>query len=242
MPRPIRRSQMRLTRVRARRPSRGSRKRGGGGGAAVGQRIGGGRVVQFGVQEGGFGVLILGHVAAVKLQLRLGREVGGERIGVLQLPVADKAVVAGIALEIDAEEDLRGVLGGLDGGCLAGADRAAPVDADQEAFGIGGGGRIQELFNEPVVGQVGFERAEQPGRDGLAGGGFGVVVDAFVVAQEVVPEGDPVFGVFSVVREQSLDELAAFVGRLVFRGMPGVGRVGEQALDVERDPAGEDSI
>ncbi len=39
--------------------------------------------------------------------------------------------------------------------------------------------------------------AEQPGRDGFSGAG---VVDALVVAQEVVPEADPVFGVFLVIR------------------------------------------
>src|SRR5204863_2155448 len=98
----------------------------GGGGMAVGERSGGRFASQLGEEKRRRRELRLGDIAAVELQLLLGREIGGERVSVLELPLADEAVVARIALEIDAEEDLRRVLRRLHGGSLAGVHDAAP--------------------------------------------------------------------------------------------------------------------
>ncbi len=62
--------------------------------------------------------------------------------------------MAGIAFQVDAEENLRGVLGGLHGGRLAGADGAAPVDADEETSRVGGRGGIEELGDKLIVRKI----------------------------------------------------------------------------------------
>ncbi len=192
--------------------------------ASVGQRRGRRRAVQIAKQEPGLGVLPLRDIAAVQLQRRFVREEARQRIRVLQLPLADEAVVAGVALEIDAEKDLRRILRGLHRRRLTGADDAAPVDADEEARGILGRDRIQQARHETVVAQVRFERREQPFRDALARCGFRVVVDAFVVAQQIVPERDPVLRVLVAVGEQRVHQPGALVGR----------RVGDESLQLAR--------
>ena len=53
-------------------------------------------------------------------------------------------------------------------GRLAGVDRAAPVDADQEAAGIAGSAGLSSLRDELVVRQIGLERVQQPRSDALA--------------------------------------------------------------------------
>ena len=116
------------------------------------------------------------------------RKEARQTVGVLQFPSADKAVVAGVALEVHAEKDLCCILRGLHGRSLARADIAAPVDTDKitgrvlHAFGI------QQCRYELVVGKILFERATQPFRDGLASAR---IFDAFVIAQQIVPEPDP---------------------------------------------------
>ena len=109
---------------------------------AVRQRGGRRRTRQLGKEERRFGVFIPRDVAAIELQPRFGREVGGEAVRVFQLPLADEAVVAGVALEVDAEERLRRVLRRLHPGRDRGARLAAPVDADDEP------GRITRLASD----------------------------------------------------------------------------------------------
>ena len=128
---------MRLTSVRGSRPLRGSVKIAAAAARRSASDVGRRRARQLRKEEAGLGVLVLRDVAAIQLQRRLRREVRGQRVGVLQLPLADEAVVAGVALQVDAEEDLRGVLRRLHPRRHRGARLAAPVDADQEAVGIG---------------------------------------------------------------------------------------------------------
>ena len=113
--------------------------------------------------------------------------------------------MAGIALQVNAEENLRGVLGGLNGGSLAGVHGAAPVDAQEEAIGVVLGARVEQLPHHVVVMDVRFQRVEEPFGNALAACGFGEIVDAFVVAEQVVPERDPVFGVLLVVGKKLRD-------------------------------------
>ena len=139
------------------------------GAPAVGQRTRRRHAIQLGKQERRSGVCILRHVAAIQPQASVGREEAREAVRVLQLPLADEAVVARVALEIDSEEELRAVLRRLHCGRLARAHFASPIDTDEEPVGISSGRRIQELINEPVVGHVRGQRAKQPGTDAFAG-------------------------------------------------------------------------
>ena len=170
MPWPSSRCQMRLTSVRGSRPLRGSVKIAAAAARRSASDAGRRRAAQLGVEERRLGVLVLRDVAAKQLQPRLGREVRRERVGVLQLPLADEAVVAGVALEVDAEKHLRGVLRRLHPRRDRGARLAAPVHADEEALGIAGVGRVEQLRDELVVGQVRRQRGEQPVGDALAAG------------------------------------------------------------------------
>ena len=108
----------------------------GGSRAAIGQRARRRHPAQLGIQETRLGVGVLRDVAAVEPQPGLRRKVAGERVGVLQLPLADEAVVAGVALQVDAEKDLRRVLRRLHPRRDRGARFAAPVHADEKPVGI----------------------------------------------------------------------------------------------------------
>jgi YVTN family beta-propeller protein len=92
---------------------------------------------QLGPEEARAGELAGPLVAAMQLQRLVGDD-GGERIGVVELPVVDEAIVARRALEIGAEEDLRDILRELQFDDLAGVDVAAPLDALDEALGLRG--------------------------------------------------------------------------------------------------------
>src|SRR6185437_12867817 len=68
-------------------------------------------------------------ITANQLEFRLGREERGHAIRFTQLVPVDKAVVAGSAFQINAEEYLPRVLRGLHIRCLAGIHRSAPIHA-----------------------------------------------------------------------------------------------------------------
>ena len=127
-------------------------------GATISQRVRRGDAGKFGEEEPGLRVAFLRDIAAIELQLRLGREVGRQRVGVLQLPLAHEAVVAGVALQIHAKEDLRGVLRRLHPWLHGRARLSTPVHSDQKALGIGGLDGIEQLRDELVVRQVCLER------------------------------------------------------------------------------------
>src|SRR5262249_19673268 len=148
-------------------------------------------IAQLGEQELGLGSVAGGLVTAVDLQRIVGHN-RRQAVSVVQFPVVDETVVAGGALHGDAEENLRGVLGGLHLDDLAGVDVAAPLDALDEALGLGR--RADQLADEPVIGLVLAQRAVKPGRDRLAAA-VDVAGAGVVVAQQVVPERQPVLGI-----------------------------------------------
>ncbi len=112
-----------------------------------------GGAAEFGIKEGWLGYLAGGDVAADDFEGLIGEETG-EGVGFAEFPVADEAVVAGIALEVDAEEDLSGVLRGLHGRSLGGVDGTAPGDALDETGGTTFFGGSEEVADELVVGLV----------------------------------------------------------------------------------------
>ena len=138
------------------------------GGAPIGQRRRRRLAAQLRVEKPRLGVSILRDVTAIQPEPGLGREEAGERVRILQLPLADEAVVAGVALQVDAQEDLRGVLRGLHPGRDRGARLAAPVHADEEPLGIGRERRVDQFVDELIVGQVRLERWIQPIRNALS--------------------------------------------------------------------------
>ncbi|MFO0968575.1 MAG: hypothetical protein U0793_23710 [Gemmataceae bacterium] len=113
---------------------------------------------------------------------------------------------------VGAEEDLRDILRELQLDHLAGVDVAAPLDAPDEAFGVGR--RVDQLADELVVRLVVEEGLVEPAADLLAAA-VDVARAGVIVAEHVVPEGEPVLGERAVLVQKLVDELNAAVGRLV---------------------------
>ncbi len=155
----------------------------------------------------------------------------GQAVRVGQLPFVDEAVVARRALEIHPHEDLRDVLRGLHLRRLAGIDDAAPHNPLGEAFGAWH--RVDQRGDELVVRQVVGQRGIQP-RGDLAAPAVDVAGAAIVVAQQVVPETQPVLGVAALVGEQPRDQALALVGSAVGDKRPYVGGRRQFADHVER--------
>ncbi len=153
---------------------------------------------QLGPEELRHGDLAGRLVAAGDLQRPLGDH-GRQAVGVVELPAVDEAVVARGALHVDAEEHLRDVLRELDLADLAGVDPAPPLDALDEPLRLGR--RADQLADEPVVGLVVEQRPIEPAGDLLAAA-VDVAGAGVVVAEQVVPEGQPVIGVGPAVVEQ----------------------------------------
>ena len=147
--------------------------------------------------------------------------------------------MARIAFEVDAEENLRGILRRLQRRRLRCAHGSAPVDSNQEALGVAGRGGIQKLPHHLVIRLVLFERVEQPWRDALTLRNLGDVSHAFIVAQQIVPIADPMLGVARRVVEQRCHQLAALVGIGARDERPGLFRRGKQSPDIEIGPARE---
>ena len=213
-----------------------------GGRAAIGERLRSRRAGEAREEEARAGALVLRQVAAEHLERGLGREIRGQPIRVLQLPLVDEAVVTRRALEIDAEEHLRRVLRRLHPGCHRGAGLAPPVDAGQEALGIARRGRVDQCRDEPVVGHVLAQRSLQPRRDARAPRILREVGDAVLVAEQIVPERDPMLGVAIAVGEQRPHQAGALVdGRVVEERLQLFGG-GQQAPQIEVDAAGEPGV
>ena len=179
-----------------------------------------------------------GLVAAVEFQFA-GRVNRGEPVGLLEFPAVDEAVVAGGALEVDAEEALAHGLGELNLRGRARADIAAPLDAGGEALALGRVG--DELAGELVVRPVLDERAIKPLGDLLAPAGDETGAGV-VVAEKVVPEREPVLGVGRVVGEERAHERGAFVCGLVGEKLRERFRLRQQADEVEVRAAGEGGV
>ncbi len=96
-------------------------------------------------------------------------------------------------------------------------------------------------MHEAVVRPIFVERTKQP-----AGDLTSAIVDeagaAILVAQQIVPKGQPVDGVILASREQLLHESGALVrGRIVHERVK-FGRRGQQANQVEKNATCEDTI
>ncbi len=197
---------------------------------ALGLRSGGIDIAEFGKEPASPGRLADGFVAAVNLQRPL-RVDGSETVGFVEFPPINEAVVTGGALEIDAEEALPNALRELDLDRLSGADIAAPLDAvDKAAALVGEGG--DEFAGELVEGHVGDEGVVEPLAD-LRASACDEAGAAVVVAEEIVPEGEPVLGVVDIAREQGIDQSGALVRRwVVEEGRPFVG-CGKEADEIE---------
>ena len=147
--------------------------------------------------------------------------------------------MAARALEVDAEKRLANVLGELDRHGLTGVDRATPDDAVDETARLVGG--RDELPHEPVEGDVGGERAVEPGGD-LPPATSDEARARVVVTEEVVPECHPVVGVGHVVVEQVTDKPRVFVGIGVGHERFDPVGLGQQAHEIEARPADEGAV
>ena len=147
------------------------------------------------------------NVAANQFE-RLVGEHRRQAVRVAQLPAVDEAVVTRGAFQIHAEEDLSAVLRRLHGRNLAGADHAAPGHADEEAFRAAFGRGLSSARTMRRTGMFAPAHSAASG-DGLA---VAMVDDAFVIAKQIVPEADPVFGIAVAVSQQSRRQGGPFVG------------------------------
>ena len=179
-----------------------------------------------------------GGVAAVHLQVALGKETRHSP-GVGQLPVADEAVVAGVALQVHSQEYLGAVLRRLHRRRLARTHRAPPVHPYQESGRILFSRGVQQRSHKTIVRKVLFERAQQPRGDRFA---RAVINHPFVVAQQIVPERDPVLRVVSPPGEQRVDQPRAFGFIAVAQEGVELRRGGRQTLYIEPGAAGESAV
>ena len=136
-------------------------------------------------------------VTAIHLQRFSGND-GGHAIGVLQLPIIDKAVMAGSALHVLAKEDLRHILGKLNFSDLRGIHIPPPLNSLDESLGFFG--RIQELTHKLVIGLVRFQRVIQPPGD-LASPPVNKPGPGIVVPKKIIPESHPVIRVINLPRQ-----------------------------------------
>ena len=147
--------------------------------------------------------------------------------------------MTGGAFQIDPQEDLADVLRRLHGRLLAGVDDSAPNDPLGEPLGSGFAG--DQAAYEFVIGSVFRQSSIQPRRDLLASA-VDETGSPVIVAQEIIPETHPVFGVILSVREQFPEQAVSLVVAGVRREV--VHRVDrrEQSQDVEPGPAQESAI
>ena len=114
---------------------------------------------------------------------------------------------------------------------LAGVDDAPPLDSLHESFGAVH--RADQLVDEAVVGPIFVQGTKQPAGDLPT-----AVVDksgpAIFVAQQVVPEGEPVDGIILAACEKLSDERSSLVGPRITDEHLELGRRGRQADQVEK--------
>ena len=122
---------------------------------------------------------------------------------------------------------------------LAGVDSAAPLDALDEALRVRG--RADQLADELIVRLVVEQRLVQPGGDLLAAA-VDVAGAAVVVAQQIVPEREPVLGVAACPRAILDDIGISFVRRRVFQKPSQLVGRRQQADQVEVDAAGKRDV
>ena len=96
------------------------------------------------------------------------------------------------ALQVDAEKGLADRLGVLHRGDLRGGNISAPFDAVRETLVLRR--RRDQLAHELVVGHVVVNRLIEPAADLLATASDEARA-AIVVAQQIIPEGQPVYGI-----------------------------------------------
>ena len=78
--------------------------------------------------------------------------------------------------------------------------------------GSPGAAGFSSVGDESIVRKIRRERGQQPVGDALASRGFGEIGDAVLVAEQIVPERDPVLRVLVVVGEQPIHERGALAG------------------------------
>ena len=172
-----------------------------------GQLVESGRFIRRGVNGAQLWVeefqrgLLAGRLVAMDHFQRTVRVDAGQAIRIGQRQVVDKAVVAGSALEVHAHKDLGDILRGLHLRCLTCINNAPPDDALGEPLGLGC--RVDQLSHELVVGHVGEQSRVEPMGDLLAPP-IDVAGAFVIIAQQVIPEAEPMLGVIAIVSEQPL--------------------------------------
>ncbi len=116
--------------------------------------------------------------------------------------------MAGSALQVHAEEDLRHVAGRLERGLLVRGARPAPDNAVDETLGFPVG--RDQVRHEGVIRAVLVKGRIEPSRD-LLPAAVDIPGPLKVVSKGIVPEGHPMLGVASAVREQGIHEPSVLV-------------------------------
>src|SRR5581483_2102265 len=153
--------------------------------------------------------------------------------------MADEAIVAGIAFQVNAEKYLGGILCCLQRGPLRRAYRAAPGYAFHKTDWITLSARRQQLLNELIIGHVILQRRPQPVGDRLA---ISVIGDTLVVVKQIVPESDPILSVVLILREKLIHQKRTFLRAAVLLEARQLLRIRKQSDDVEIDSARKNRI
>ena len=180
---------------------------------------------------------LAGRFVAAVLGERLVGDHGRQPVGVVELPVVDEAVVAGGTLEVRPEEHLPHVLGELQLDHLAGVHLAAPLDPFDETLGLGR--RRDLLADELVVRLVVEKRLVQPAGD-LLPPAVDVPGCLVLVAEQVIPEREPVIGVARVCRRAvGGREVLRLFGAESARYISSLLGTGSRPMRSRKAPAGE---
>ena len=116
------------------------------------------------------------------------------------------------AFHVDSQKNLRNILGELHVSCLACIDVSAPLDPIDETCGIALS--IDQFAGHYVVSFVRPQRVIQPGGDLLATTGD-ETGPGIVVAQQIIPESQPMIGVGHFSGKQFLDQTVFLVLRRI---------------------------
>ena len=164
------------------------------------------------------------------------REDGCERVGLVERPIINEAVMAGSTLYIDSKEYLSNILGCLHLDHLRRVDSSTPLYAINECCSISRWW-IDQFACKRVVWFIFKEGVLEPFGEAVLIASM--ILSCITIAQGIIPEGNPVDHVVLLVGQKSLDQLVPVRGLLkvleLYRG-------GRETNDIQICPTEEGPV
>ena len=202
MPRPKRRCQTRLTSVRGSRPLRGSVKIAAAAARRSASELDGGARLSSGKRNAGSAYSSCATSHRYSCSLGLGREEAASAYASFSFHLLTKLSWQALHFRLIPRNTCAVFCDACIHGVTAALVSPRQFTPTRNPSGSAGARRVEQLRDELVVRQVGRERRMQPVRDALAARRLREVGHAVFVAQQVVPERDPVVRVLLVVGKQ----------------------------------------